>query len=733
MCQGWLINKHTGVAEPDWKGTNKKNTKSTGLKSFHMTDSSKRAAEEDVQESLLPASKRCAIERTTDENQNVQAKSPDGNVVREQSKEKVQAEEDTETVGGSPEEGNKLQHDEVIPMKTSKRGTAGKTDGLDSEAGDNTVSLGQSAQTSMTRKSDQKDDAQRRLPLVGPERSPALDLNPNESEAGGNDVRTDPLSKSNQSDQKGDAEKEKTDVPLDDEESESDIEENCSDYEMPGDIDSFTSERRANKRVRYQKRLTLRSSPPPLYKLEGNIEVVNKFEEWARSQYKGKDYPSTHSSHLFKRRDEKSLLALMTKEHGSDFRLKNLTQFIPGEGELYVLPIDARKFVFADEDHTEDYTASYQQSLLKAYQMLIKFLTSQANTIVPQNVSDQVMLNSRILSLDRLNTEKTKDKIWTDITRRIDAHAGKVAAAQSVIDPEWEDGVRNLVHSWNQSKELEAMMEDIYAMHNKYAGNSEELMSDKDYDRFVGNVHGMTSLQNYGRAAQAGSIKNKDWRGKKKIIGVGVNIKLAVEEDRFHKTGRTQNFFITESQVEVVKLYWDIKRKFFAGKKLEASVWDANSPFFCSAKGKAIKKPRDAFMGNVAKGSNLPKVTTNTVRSSASTLLLRNADTAADEPRAMDHSINTAIKHYDKSGEEVTVKLKSFLAEVNGNRPMPDHVLANRPELLEMRQAIEEEEQAMAMEEARAYQKAAKKHQSDKVSMAKVGFVNISSVHDSFM
>ena len=506
------------------------------------------------------------------------------------------------------------------------------------------------------------------------------------------------------------------------------VEDPESDYEVEGDDPQWTDERRQNRILRYEQRLQLQATPTPLHEREGNKEFIKEFDEWAHTKYRRPGTAATYSANLFRRHDGHSLLTLMTHHHGPAFCLNSLAFFIPkaGSEQVYVPPLEVATFIFADDDSNEDFSATIQQSLLKSYIALIRFLVKKATAIVPQTIGESHMRGVRIDLLKKIHEEA--DELWPELNRRIDSHSGKSKAAKKVLDPNIEQSITNLVHSWNESEEYTTLTEELFAMHRKYAGKSKEKMTEKEYERFVKNVHGLTGLQNAGRAGQAGSIKVKEYDARKKIPGVGASITLPPEEGRYNKTGNTQTFFIDAGHLEFVDMYVDIKYNFFAGKDLEESVHQDDAWLFCSAKGNPIKAGRHSFMEKVSSGSSVPNVTQNTVRAAASTNLLMNPETAKHESQAMDHHYNTARKYYDKSTEEVTVKLKKFLAEVNGNRPMPADFLASRTDVLEMRQERERIAKEKAVEAAKAYTKASKQHQLNKVGLAKVVSLILSNV-----
>ena len=81
---------------------------------------------------------------------------------------------------------------------------------------------------------------------------------------------------------------------------------------------------------------------------------------------------------------------------------------------------------------------------------------------------------------------------------------------------------------------------------------------------------------------------------------------------------------------------------------------------------------------------------------------------ARHESEAMDHSVDTARTHYDKSREKVSAKLKRFLTEVNGNKTLPAAPSTLTADIQKRRKDREERGQRIAAEQAAAYMDASK-------------------------
>ena len=81
---------------------------------------------------------------------------------------------------------------------------------------------------------------------------------------------------------------------------------------------------------------------------------------------------------------------------------------------------------------------------------------------------------------------------------------------------------------------------------------------------------------------------------------------------------------------------------------------------------------------------------------------------AKHEPEAMDHSVNTAKLHYDRSKESNCVKAKKFLSTVNGHKKLPVAPSTQTTDIQERRQAREEQGRQHAAEMAAAYVEASK-------------------------
>ena len=163
--------------------------------------------------------------------------------------------------------------------------------------------------------------------------------------------------------------------------------------------------------------------------------------------------------------------------------------------------------------------------------------------------------------------------------RRVKSHQTKFMCATKMLHADYDKSVKEMIYNWNNSKEYDEMTSKVYDLHAAHAGEDCPQISKKDYNYLVGTVHGMVSFDNAGRAGQAGSIRNVEWDAMKRAPGdeedkdkLGVSIPLAVDEERNNKTGNIQYFFITHNHVELIRMYMDIRERYFEDKVNSSSM-----------------------------------------------------------------------------------------------------------------------------------------------------------------
>ena len=171
-----------------------------------------------------------------------------------------------------------------------------------------------------------------------------------------------------------------------------------------------------------------------------------------------------------------------------------------------------------------------------------------------------------------MQMDANRKKFWSDVKRKTRSHQAKKLCAIKVLHEDWDKSVEDLIRVWNHSSEQEKMVETFYTLHAAHAGSDDPQISKKDYNTFASIVHGLVSINNCGRAGQAGSIRNLECQAIKfgpeqetKDVN-GFNIPLVVDEDRLNKTSNIQFFFITHDHFNLIKMYIDVRERFFMDK-----------------------------------------------------------------------------------------------------------------------------------------------------------------------
>ena len=79
---------------------------------------------------------------------------------------------------------------------------------------------------------------------------------------------------------------------------------------------------------------------------------------------------------------------------------------------------------------------------------------------------------------------------------------------RKALNPKIEQSIKDLVRDWNMSKEQRDLIAELVATWKKYTEDNQKKMKDKEFDAFVRAIHSIISVNNAGRAGQAGSITN---------------------------------------------------------------------------------------------------------------------------------------------------------------------------------------------------------------------------------
>ena len=154
----------------------------------------------------------------------------------------------------------------------------------------------------------------------------------------------------------------------------------------------------------------------------------------------------------------------------------------------------------------------YRESLLKDFAALHEFLLQKLTTMeaCAENTDIMCLHGKRRAAL--MQMDANRKKFWSDVKRKTRSHQAKKLCAIKVLHEDWDKSVEDLIRVWNHSSEQEKMVETFYTLHAAHAGSDDPQISKKDYNTFASIVHGLVSINNCGRAGQAGSIRNLEWQ-----------------------------------------------------------------------------------------------------------------------------------------------------------------------------------------------------------------------------